>query len=128
MAFFPVFLSVVIVTRNRCGTLEATLNEISETTTALVSDLEIVVVDNASEDQSVATLKRLTGEDGLANLQVYALTKEVDVDTASWVGLENALGDFVAVFDPQTDDIHFLPGDARKGRLGGRCGVCRERA
>jgi hypothetical protein len=42
-------------------------------------------------------------------LQVYALTKEVDADTASWVGLENALGDFVAVIDPLADDIHFLP-------------------
>jgi hypothetical protein len=40
---------------------------------------------------------------------VYALIKEVDADTASWVGLENALGDFVAVLDPQADDIAFLP-------------------
>jgi glycosyltransferase involved in cell wall biosynthesis len=37
------------------------------------------------------------------------LTKEVDADTASWVGLENALGDFVAVIDPLADDIEFLP-------------------
>jgi hypothetical protein len=42
-------------------------------------------------------------------LQVYALTKEVDADTASWVGLENALGDFVAVIDPLIDDINFVP-------------------
>ena len=42
-------------------------------------------------------------------MQVYALTKEVDTDTASWVGLENALGDFVAVIDPLADDIAFLP-------------------
>lgn len=54
-------------------------------------------------------MKRLTGESGFANLQVYALTKEVDTDTASWVGLENALGDFVAVIDPLIDDIIFLP-------------------
>jgi hypothetical protein len=42
-------------------------------------------------------------------LQVYALTKEVSADTAAWVGLENALGDFVAVLDPLTDDITFIP-------------------
>jgi hypothetical protein len=54
-------------------------------------------------------LKTLTREDGLPNLQIYALTKEVDADTASWVGLENALGDFVAVIDPLADDIEFLP-------------------
>jgi len=75
----------------------------------LVSDYELIVVDNASDDDSVAVLKRLAGEQGLPNLQVYALTKEVDSDTASWVGLENALGDFVAVVDPLMDDIGFLP-------------------
>ena len=31
------------------------------------------------------------------------------MDTASWVGLENALGDFIAVIDPLADDIAFLP-------------------
>ncbi len=76
---------------------------------SFVSDYEIVVVDNASEDGSVALLKKLTAENGLANLQVYALTKAVDNDTASWVGLENALGDFVAVVDALVDDIGFLP-------------------
>ncbi|WP_397448298.1 glycosyltransferase [Pseudomonas sp. NA-150] len=75
----------------------------------LVSDYEFIVVDNASSDDSIAVLKRLTDEQGFANLQVYALTKEVDVDTASWVGLESALGDVVAVIDPLRDDIRFLP-------------------
>jgi hypothetical protein len=45
----------------------------------------------------------------LPNLQVYALTKEIDADAAAWVGLENALGDYVAVIDPLNDDISFLP-------------------
>ncbi|GAB3087865.1 glycosyltransferase family 2 protein [Cupriavidus yeoncheonensis] len=67
------------------------------------------MVDNGSDDESVAILKRLTNENGLPNLQVYALTKEVDADTASWVGLENALGDFIAVIDPLADEIIFLP-------------------
>ena len=66
----------------------------------LVSEYEIIVVDNASDDNSVTVLKNLTEEDGLANIQVFALAKEVDADMAAWVGLENALGDFVAVVDP----------------------------
>ena len=69
----------------------------------------MIILDNASEDDSVAVLKHLSKEGGLPNLQVYALTKEVDWDTASWVGLENALGDFVAVIDPASDSIDFLP-------------------
>jgi hypothetical protein len=109
MAFFPVFLSVVYVVRNQGDELEQLLQSTTGLLSSLVSDHELIIVDNASEDASVALLKNMTGPDGLPNLQVYALTKEVDADTASWVGLENALGDFVAVIDPLTDDIAFLP-------------------
>jgi hypothetical protein len=109
MNFFPVFLSVVFVVRNQETTLDMFLKNAVTQLSGLVADYEIVVVDNSSADGSVALLKHLTREDGLPNLQVYALTKEVDSDTASWVGLENALGDFVAVIDPLEDDIAFLP-------------------
>lgn len=108
MANFPIFLSVVLVLRNHANSLSAILKEVADAISHIVSDYEIIVVDNASEDESVLTLKQLTGENGLPNLQIFALTKEVDTDTASWVGFENALGDFVAVIDPLTDDINFL--------------------
>ena len=107
--FFPIFLSVILVVRNQAGRLKDQLSTASQLLQGLVSDYELVVVDNASQDQSVALLKEFTQEGGMPNLQVYALTKEVDLDTASWVGLENALGDFVAVVDPCTDSISFLP-------------------
>lgn len=106
---FPIFLSVVLVVRNQQDRLQTILTEIADTVSDLVGDYEIVVVDNASEDESVAVLKRLTAGGGLPNLQVFALTKEVDPDTAAWAGLENALGDFVALLDPLTDDVGFLP-------------------
>lgn len=109
MAFLPVFLSVVFVVRNQSDHIEKILSDAAAGISSLVSDYELIIVDNASDDKSVAVLKALTGENGLPNLQVYALTKEVDDDTASWVGLENALGDFVVVIDPMADDICFLP-------------------
>lgn len=105
----PVFLSVVLVMRNQSSGLERLLRDTTSAIADLVNDYELIIIDNASDDESVSALKRLTGEAGLPNLQVYALTKEVDADTASWAGLENALGDFVAVLDPRTDDIRFLP-------------------
>lgn len=105
---FPIFLSVVLVVANNANELDAILTDISETIAELVSDYELIVVDNASNDESLATLKKLTSENGLPNLQIYALTKKVDPDTASWVGLENALGDFVAVIDPMAEDVHFV--------------------
>ena len=109
MAFFPVFLSIVFVVRNQSAHTEKILSDAAFCIASLVSDYEIIIVDNASDDDSISVLKTLTAENGLPNLQIYALTKEVDADTASWVGLENALGDFVAVIDPLADDIEFLP-------------------
>lgn len=118
MSFFPVFLSVVFVVRNESAELKNILNDAIAAISTLVSDYELIIVDNASEDDSIATLKTLTGEQGLPNIQVYALTKEVDSDTASWVGLENALGDFVAVIDPMADDIKFLPNMLNQAVIG----------
>ena len=109
MAYFPVFLSVVYVVRNQEKKLESILQEATGSISPTVADYEIIIVDNASEDESVTVLKHLTGKAGFPNLQVFSLTKEVSDDTAAWVGLENALGDFVAVIDPLNDDITFLP-------------------
>lgn len=109
MAHVPVFLSVLIVLRNQADHIADVVTEITRSVGPLVSDYELVIVDNASDDHSIPVLKKLTSEAGLPNLQVYALATEVDVDTAAWVGLESALGDFVAVMDPFTDDVAFLP-------------------
>jgi hypothetical protein len=118
MLFFPVFLSVVYVVRNQSCQLEHIISSASEKLSLLVTDYELIIVDNASNDESINVLKNLTGQTGYPNLQVYALTKEVDTDTASWVGLENALGDFVAVIDPLLDDICFLPNMLDKAASG----------
>lgn len=108
MSFFPIFLSVAFVVRNQSNELEAMVRDATRAVSSLVSDYELIVVDNASDDESIGVLKRLCGEGVFPNMQVYALTKQVDLDTASWVGLENALGDFIAVVDPVDDDIAFL--------------------
>ncbi|MBV7429773.1 MULTISPECIES: glycosyltransferase [unclassified Acidovorax] len=109
MNHFPIFLSVVYVVRNHEQHLEGILLSTTAQLSSLVSDYEIIVIDKASDDQSLVVLKKLTSQSGLPNLQVYALIKEVDNDTAAWVGLENALGDFIAIIDPLKDDISFLP-------------------
>ncbi|WP_250440096.1 MULTISPECIES: glycosyltransferase [unclassified Caballeronia] len=108
MTPFPLFLSVVLLVRNQSARVESLVNEVATAVGGLVSDYELIIIDNASEDDSVSILRGMTSESGQPNLQVYALTKEVDADTAFWVGLENALGDFVVVLDPLLDDIGFV--------------------
>lgn len=105
---YPIFVSVVIIAQNDKDTIQQFLALATDFFRSLVSDYELVVVDNASSDNSVEVLKGLTSPDGLPNLQVYALTKAVDRDTAAWVGLENVLGDFVVVFNPAEDDLSVL--------------------
>ena len=108
MTTVSVFLSAVYIIRNQEQAIETLVKEATEKLSQLVTNHELIIVDNASNDESINALKDLTGESGYPNIQVYALTKEVDSDTASWVGLENALGDYVAVIDPLLDDIGFL--------------------
>ena len=107
-----------MVVQDQAAELERILSHAVDLLTDLVADFELIVVENGSSDQSIAELKRITGESGLPNLQVFALTKEVSADTASWVGIENALGDFVAVLDPRIDDIAFLPALLREAMAG----------
>lgn len=109
MTTYPIFLSVVLVMRNQSVHAEEMLLEVISYVASLASDYEIIIVDNGSDDGSLSVLKTLAGEGGLPNLQIYALTKEVNADTASWVGMENALGDFVAIIDPITESVEFLP-------------------
>jgi polyisoprenyl-phosphate glycosyltransferase len=103
----PALLSVVVVLRNESGSLARRLAALSGILAALVTDHELIVVDNGSSDDSVAQL-RVLAAGGLPNLQVYCLTKEVDFDTACWAGIENALGDYVAAVDLLREDPAFL--------------------
>jgi len=109
MNSLPIFVSIVCVTRNQASQLECLIKSVSSQLSPHVRDYEFIIIDNASTDHSSDVLEKLTGANGLPNIQVYALTKKVTVDIAVWVGIENALGDFIAVFDPETDDISFLP-------------------
>ena len=109
MANFPIFLSVVIVAKNQEKQISHILKKIAQCIQSQVSDYEIIIVDNASCDETVLSLKKLTEENGQPNLQVFSLTREVSTDVGFCIGLENALGDYVAFLDPISDDIEFLP-------------------
>lgn len=118
MVDYPLFLSVVVVSRNNVALLWETLAALSSSLEGSVSDYELLVVDNASDDESLLSLKDLLATGGLPNVQVLALTKEVSFETAAWAGAEHALGDFVVVIDPLCDDVKMLASMLAKATAG----------
>ncbi|WP_297527232.1 glycosyltransferase [Thiohalobacter sp.] len=101
------FLSLVLVTRNHeCG-ISTVLHEAVQLLDSLVADYEILVVDNASEDHTVNTIR--ANLDSLPNIQVLGIAKRIDFDAAAWLGVEQSIGDYVAVLDSRADEVSFIP-------------------
>lgn len=105
----PFFLSVVLIFKDQAEDLPLILKTATTLLSPLVSDYELIVIDNGSLDNSISVLKNLTRPEGIPNLQVYSLAQEVDPDTAAWVGLENALGDYIIVADSIEHDLSQIP-------------------
>ena len=59
MAVYPIFLSVVFVVRNQSDHIEEILLDAGARVSSLVSDYELIIVDNASEDNTVTVLKNI---------------------------------------------------------------------
>ncbi|MEB3166490.1 MAG: glycosyltransferase [Cyanobacteriota bacterium] len=117
-AEIPLLLSVVCVVQNDSERLRELIARLEGVISPLVSDYEIVIVDNGSTDQTHPLLRRMTSVDGVANLQVYTLAGRVDELTARWVGVENSLGDIVVCIDPRhgdVDQLELLTREAAKG-------------
>lgn len=99
------YLSLVIVSRDMAGELEYIVDAAIATLTNHSSDFEILVVDNASTDDSWNVLERLTASEPRLNLHAMSLANRVDFDTAAWAGIENSIGDAILVFDPSHEAI-----------------------
>jgi hypothetical protein len=114
----PILLSVVVTVQDEATTLERRILEIGGIISSLVSDYELVLVDNGSTDQTLSKLHRLATDQDVPNLQVFSLAERVDNHTARWVGIENCLGDQVVCLDWHQDDPVFLEGIVRKAAEG----------
>ena len=104
----PLLLSIVITVQDEADQIATWLQRASEHASFLVSDHEIIIVDNGSVDQTLAVLRELASDRGIANLQIFSLAGHVDDLTARWVGVENSLGDLVVCLNWQQDDLYFL--------------------
>ena len=106
--FLTILASIIIVINNEAKEIRDYVCAIAEIATHLLSDYEIVIIDNGSTDDSQETLRKLTSQSGEPNLQVYTLEGRVNDLTARWVGIENSLGDVVVCIEPRYGDIDHL--------------------
>jgi len=100
---YEMMVSVVMVVRDQQANLPRWLAAIEEKLAPIARDYEVIIVDNASADLSVAMLESLSVE--RPNLQIYCLSSPVTEDVAVMAGLEQAIGDYMLAFDPRLDDI-----------------------
>ena len=102
------FVSVVLVCNQPLATLESDLRCIQSDLDTHYSDYEVVVIaqgtSNVYSRQDEAVLK------DIPSLRYIQLAARVQPDVAWAAALENAIGDFVVMFDPAVDPPQAIPG------------------
>lgn len=114
MSNYNFFLSVVFTVENKIGNHKGYFIEAFKFINGITLDNEIIIVDTSSEKSNNDFYREITSEGQVPNLHVYILNNFVDSDTSSWVGLENAIGDYIAVLNPFIEDYRILPELLRK--------------
>lgn len=102
------FLSIILVNENELQNIKKDILKISKFICDLVDNYEIIIVQNCVQKKVGENIQKFIDELKVNNLQVIILTDKVDSDTAIWAGIENSIGDYVAVFNPYTDDMLLL--------------------
>lgn len=99
-------LSVVCVLASPVEALLPALIELHAELAKLAVPTEIVAVLNTDDDNSISLLRNIIGR--CERLQVYVMKRRVDHATAQMAGIENAIGDWVATLDLETDDLTII--------------------
>ncbi len=113
-----VSVSVVIPTRNRSGRVaEAVRSALAQT----VRDLEVIVVDDASDDDTPTVLATLEGED--SRVRGIRAVERGGASRARNMGAEHASGDLLAFLD---DDCVWAPDklEAQRRAMSDGAGAC----
>ncbi len=102
------FLSIILVNENELKTIKKDLILISQNISNIVDNYEIIIIHNPTNKNIRQDIQKFIDELKINNLQIIVLTDKVDYDTAIWAGIENSIGDYVAVFNPLTDEIKLI--------------------
>ena len=116
-------VSIVVPIRNAGAFVEDVIRGIDGVVRGLFGHYEIVVVDDASRDDTVEKIEDL--QRSVANLQLYCLNAPSGLDVALTAGLDSSIGDFVITLNPETDSVALIPSLWEQAEQGNEfvCGV-----
>ncbi|MHA6195015.1 glycosyltransferase family 2 protein [Pseudomonas wadenswilerensis] len=107
----PIDLSVLIPARNEADNLPSLLGEIRVALAA--EDYEVLVVDDGSDDQTLAVLQRLRAE-GFSQLRILHHERSLGQSTSVWHAAQAARGRWLATLDGDgQNDPADIPGMLR---------------
>lgn len=124
---FDTFVSIIIPLRDAAARVEEIVLEADRVVRTLFRHYEIVLVDDASRDDTVEIVQRL--QKSVENVQLYCLNRRSGLDVALVAGLDNSIGDFVITLNVETDPLHLIPALWEKAQAGNEvvCGVRTDR-
>jgi glycosyltransferase involved in cell wall biosynthesis len=122
MSYKP-FVSVVIPTYNRG---RATIAAMESVLAQTHSNLEIIVVDDASTDASNATIQRFIDQQGGSRQMVLVSQRNQGASVARNTGIATARGEYIAFLDSddcwESEKLEYQMRALE--RFGDKCGVC----
>ena len=122
------FVSVIAPLRNDGDIIDAFTDEVAAVLETNYRHFEIVLVDDASSDDTVHRAQSLLERH--RNLRVIRLSRNFGQEIAISAGLDSVIGDFVVVMLPDSDPPDLIPNIVEQARQGAGVvfGVRRNRA
>src|SRR5687768_8828438 len=95
------FVSVIALLHNNAEILPQFLRDLSAVLESNYTNYEIVLIDDASDDDTCACVKQLLARHKC--VRFIPLSRQMGQEIALAAGLESAIGDYVVTIDPDFD-------------------------
>lgn len=112
------FVSIIAPLYNDADIIEIFLDNLTAVLANHYENYEIVLVDDGSSDQTVATVKEILKR--YDYLRLICLSRHFGEDVAITAGLDSVIGDYVAVVIPASDPPTLLPDMIEHSRRSGK--------
>ncbi len=101
MIFSDNLISVCLIVRNESRRIEFLLDTLGQLMSSLYQYYELLIIDNASNDGTDQIVAAKLSH--IPNIRLIRLSRIYDLDTASAAALDNAIGDYVILTEPNAN-------------------------